>query len=145
MAVAQILLDCPSERRFLRFAMCRLGHLVCRALADEQRLGASTDVACAVGDALDEIACHSPDLVVLSDHLSPTQRLPHTACALRAAGAAAPLLAAHCFERGLSDKQIADQFGVAISTVKTHAQGIHAKLDADPTPRRYTSAHQRAI
>lgn len=27
LAVAQILLDCPSERRFLRFAMCRLGHL----------------------------------------------------------------------------------------------------------------------
>lgn len=42
------------------------------------------------------------------------------------------------FERGLSDKQIADQFGVAISTVRTHAQGIHAKLDADPAPRRCT-------
>ena len=27
LAVAQILLDIPSERRFLRFAMCRLGHL----------------------------------------------------------------------------------------------------------------------
>lgn len=27
LAVAQILLDCPSERRFLRFAMVRLGHL----------------------------------------------------------------------------------------------------------------------
>ncbi len=27
LAVAQILLDCPSERRFLRFAMTRLGHL----------------------------------------------------------------------------------------------------------------------
>ena len=27
LAVAQILLDCPSERRFLRMAMCRLGHL----------------------------------------------------------------------------------------------------------------------
>jgi Transposase DDE domain len=27
LAVAQILLDCPSERRFLRFAMCRLSHL----------------------------------------------------------------------------------------------------------------------
>jgi hypothetical protein len=27
LAVAQILLDVPSERRFLRFAMCRLGHL----------------------------------------------------------------------------------------------------------------------
>jgi hypothetical protein len=27
LAVAQILLDCPSERRFLRFATCRLGHL----------------------------------------------------------------------------------------------------------------------
>ena len=27
LAVAQILLDCPSERRFLRFAMSRLGHL----------------------------------------------------------------------------------------------------------------------
>ena len=27
LAVAQVLLDCPSERRFLRFAMCRLGHL----------------------------------------------------------------------------------------------------------------------
>ena len=27
LAVAQILLDCPSERRFLRFAICRLGHL----------------------------------------------------------------------------------------------------------------------
>jgi Transposase DDE domain len=27
LAVAQILLDCPSERRFLRFAMCRLGRL----------------------------------------------------------------------------------------------------------------------
>lgn len=27
LAVAQILLDCPSERRFLRFAMIRLGHL----------------------------------------------------------------------------------------------------------------------
>ena len=27
LAVAQILLDCPSERHFLRFAMCRLGHL----------------------------------------------------------------------------------------------------------------------
>jgi hypothetical protein len=26
-AVAQILLDCPSERRFLRFAITRLGHL----------------------------------------------------------------------------------------------------------------------
>jgi len=29
LAVAQILLDCPSERRFLRFAMTRLGHLFC--------------------------------------------------------------------------------------------------------------------
>jgi Transposase DDE domain len=27
LAVAQILLDCPSERRFLRFALTRLGHL----------------------------------------------------------------------------------------------------------------------
>jgi hypothetical protein len=27
LAVAQILLDIPSERRFLRFAICRLGHL----------------------------------------------------------------------------------------------------------------------
>ena len=27
LAVAQMLLDIPSERRFLRFAMCRLGHL----------------------------------------------------------------------------------------------------------------------
>jgi hypothetical protein len=27
LAVAQILLDCPSERRFLRFALCGLGHL----------------------------------------------------------------------------------------------------------------------
>ncbi|HEX2311677.1 MAG TPA: IS982 family transposase [Vicinamibacterales bacterium] len=27
LAVAQMLLDCPSERRFLRFARCRLGHL----------------------------------------------------------------------------------------------------------------------
>jgi len=27
LAVAQILLDCPSERRFLRFAICRLSHL----------------------------------------------------------------------------------------------------------------------
>jgi len=27
LAIAQILLDCPSERRFLRFAMTRLGHL----------------------------------------------------------------------------------------------------------------------
>ena len=27
LAVAQILLDCPSERRFMRFAMTRLGHL----------------------------------------------------------------------------------------------------------------------
>ena len=27
LAVAQILLDCPSQRRFLRFAMTRLGHL----------------------------------------------------------------------------------------------------------------------
>jgi len=27
LAVAQILLDCPSERRFLRFAIVRLGHL----------------------------------------------------------------------------------------------------------------------
>jgi hypothetical protein len=27
LAVAQVLLDCPSERRFLRFAMVRLGHL----------------------------------------------------------------------------------------------------------------------
>ena len=27
LAVAQILLDIPSERRFVRFAMCRLGHL----------------------------------------------------------------------------------------------------------------------
>ena len=27
LAVAQILLDIPSERRFLRLAMCRLGHL----------------------------------------------------------------------------------------------------------------------
>ena len=27
LAVAQILLDVPSERRFLRFAICRLGHL----------------------------------------------------------------------------------------------------------------------
>jgi hypothetical protein len=27
LAVAQILLDCPSERRFLRFAISRLGHL----------------------------------------------------------------------------------------------------------------------
>ncbi|MCA1681007.1 MAG: IS982 family transposase [Actinobacteria bacterium] len=27
LAVAQILLDCPSERRFVRFAMTRLGHL----------------------------------------------------------------------------------------------------------------------
>jgi hypothetical protein len=27
LAVAQILLDCPSERRFLRFATCRLSHL----------------------------------------------------------------------------------------------------------------------
>jgi hypothetical protein len=27
LAVAQILLDIPSERHFLRFAVCRLGHL----------------------------------------------------------------------------------------------------------------------
>ena len=27
LAVAQVLLDCPSERRFVRFARRRLGHL----------------------------------------------------------------------------------------------------------------------
>jgi two-component system, NarL family, nitrate/nitrite response regulator NarL len=34
------------------------------------------------------------------------------------------------FERGLADKQIALELGVAISTVKTHARAIYAKLEA---------------
>ena len=33
-----------------------------------------------------------------------------------------------CFERGMYDKQIAGELGVALSTVKTHARGIYAKL-----------------
>jgi DNA-binding NarL/FixJ family response regulator len=34
------------------------------------------------------------------------------------------------FERGLADKQIALELGVAICTVKTHARAIYAKLEA---------------
>jgi DNA-binding NarL/FixJ family response regulator len=33
------------------------------------------------------------------------------------------------FERGLCDKEIAQELGVAISTVKTHARSIYGKLD----------------
>ncbi len=44
-----------------------------------------------------------------------------------------------CFEQGLADKQIARQLGVAISTVKTHARAIYAKLDA---PSRTAALHK---
>jgi DNA-binding NarL/FixJ family response regulator len=44
------------------------------------------------------------------------------------------------FEQGLADKQIALELGVAVSTVKTHARSIYAKLEA--TSR--TSALHRA-
>jgi DNA-binding NarL/FixJ family response regulator len=36
----------------------------------------------------------------------------------------------HAFDRGLADKEIARELGVAISTVKTHARAIYGKLDA---------------
>jgi two-component system, NarL family, response regulator LiaR len=42
--------------------------------------------------------------------------------------------------RGLSNQEIADQLFVSLSTVKTHAANIFAKLDA----RRRTQAIQRA-
>lgn len=45
-----------------------------------------------------------------------------------------------CLDRGLSDKQIANELGVATSTVKTHARGIYGKLGV--TSR--TSALHRA-
>lgn len=187
-----LLAPSPNAPRVL---VCHEDRLDAAGLAHvvEQRLGATSDVACTLADALDAATAQPPELIVLSDHLSPTERLPETARRLRAAGAAAPLLvlarydndlaidgalragasgylptaaaAQHLpetattllngrsalrqpgtapparlthrerdvllgFERGLSDKQIANELGVAISTVKTHARGIYAKLDA---------------
>lgn len=176
--------------------VCHEDRLVAEGLAHvaAQRLGATSDIACTVADALAALAARPPDLIVLSDHLSPSESSRQTARRLRAAGTAAPLLlVAHNdnrqsfesalqagasgylpvaaaaerlpdaaatllegrtaleqspttptvprlterehevllgFERGLADKQIARELGVAISTVKTHARAIYAKLEA---------------
>lgn len=183
----------PTEPRVL---ICHEDRLLAEGLAHivEQRLGATTDIACTLAGALAALDNRSPQLIVLSDQLCPGDRLPHTARELRAAGAGAPLLAlartesrqsyeralqagasgylaaAHAaerfpesvatlleggteldepraaptapcltarehqvlvgFERGCCDKEIAQELGVALSTVKTHARAIYAKLDA---------------
>jgi DNA-binding NarL/FixJ family response regulator len=176
--------------------VCHADRLVAEGLAHvaARRLGAISEIACTGADALAGLAARPPDLIVLSDHLSPSERLPEIARRLRAAGAAAPLLVLaqsdsrqsfdgalragasgylpvaaaadrladtaatllegrtallqppttptvprlterehqvlHGFERGLADKEIARELGVAISTVKTHARAIYAKLEA---------------
>jgi DNA-binding NarL/FixJ family response regulator len=176
--------------------VCHEDRLVAEGVAHlaVRRLEARADVACTFADALSALAARPPDLIVLSDHLSPGALPTQTARRLRAAGAAAPILilahsdsrqsldsalqagasgylplsaaaerlsetaatllegrtALHqpptsptvprltarehqvlqCFERGLADKQIANELGVALSTVKTHARAIYAKLDA---------------
>jgi DNA-binding NarL/FixJ family response regulator len=175
---------------------CHEDRLVAEGLAHVagRRLGGTSDIACTVADALAALAARPPDLIVLSDHFSPSEGPAQTARRLRAAGAAAPiLLLAHSdsrqsfdsavqagasgylplaaaaerlpdtaatllegrsalhqasttptvprltarehqvllgFERGLADKQIARELDVAISTVKTHARAIYAKLEA---------------
>jgi len=183
----------PTEPRVL---ICHENRLLAEGLAHivEQRLGATTDIACTLAGALAALDNRSPELIVLSDQLCPGEQLPHIARELRAAGAGAPLLAlariegrdsyeravqagasgylgaAHAaerfpetvttlleggthliepaaaptaprlterehqvllgFERGWCDKEIAQELGVALSTVKTHARAIYAKLEA---------------
>lgn len=176
--------------------ICHEDRLLAEGLAHvaERSLGATSEIACTVADALARLATRPPDLIVLSDRLSPSELSIHVARRLRAAGAAAPLLVlAHSanrrsfdgaleagasgylpaaaaaerlpdtaaillegrsalehpgtvptaprltqrehevllgLERGLADKQIAHELGVAISTVKTHARAVYAKLEA---------------
>jgi DNA-binding NarL/FixJ family response regulator len=176
--------------------ICHGDRLIAEGLARvaDRSLGATSALATTVDDAVAALATKPPDLIVVSDRLSPTERPPRVARRLRAAGGAAPLLIlAHSdsrqsfegalqagasgylpaaaaaerlpdiaaallegrsaleqlptaptvprlterehevllgFERGLADKQIARELGVAISTVKTHARAIYAKLEA---------------
>jgi DNA-binding NarL/FixJ family response regulator len=44
-----------------------------------------------------------------------------------------------CFERGLSDKEIARELGVSISTVQAHARAINSKFDV---PSRGSALHK---
>jgi DNA-binding NarL/FixJ family response regulator len=176
--------------------VCHEDRLLAEGLAHvvERSLGATSEIACTAAESLTALDARPPDLIVLSDHLSPSEPLAHTARRLRRAGVGAPLLVLahndsrqsfesalqagasgylpavaaaerlpdtasnllegrtalhqpattptaprlterehqvlHGFERGLADKQIARELGVAISTVKTHARAIYAKLDA---------------
>ena len=60
LAVAQVLLGCPSERRWLRFAHCRLGHLfpyLPTQSAYNKRLRAATHLLCL---ALEHLARGAP-------------------------------------------------------------------------------------
>ena len=70
LAIAQVLLDCPKERRFLRFAAARLGHLfpyICGQSAYNKRLRALAPHICAVVNHLVAISPSACDRLRLLD------------------------------------------------------------------------------
>lgn len=188
----QALVAPDSARRHV--LVCHEDPLTARGLGQiiEHHLGTAAEFVCAPNTAIAAATREQPSLIVLSDHLSESQRVDEVVRALRRAGTGAPVLVLartdsghaldsaantgatgylpldqaaacladtaalvmegrsalparsetvaapklsdreddvlRCLERGLSDKQIAHELGVAPSTVKTHARGIYGKL-----------------
>jgi DNA-binding NarL/FixJ family response regulator len=145
----------PTEPRVL---ICHEDRLLAEGLAHlvEQRLGATTDIACTLAGALAALDNRSPELIVLSDQLCPGERLPHIARELRAAGAGAPLLALarseskHSYERALQAgasgylpaAYAAERFPETVATLLEGGTELEQPRTAPTTPRLTEREHQ---